>query len=286
MDIDRYRVRHGSRSALKRISPSETGPFPSKQSVGAALSAGLKRLDKLQERLYASDRYALLLIFQGMDAAGKDSAISHVLSGVNPQGTEVQAFKPPSDEELAHDFLWRAARALPARGRIGIFNRSYYEDVVTVRVHPELVAKRRLPADRVSSHLWRERFADIEAFERHLDRSGTVVRKFFLHVSRAKQRERLLNRLDDPGKRWKFSMSDLKEREKWPKHQAAYGEAIAATSHKHAPWYVIPADHKWFAHALIAEVLVQTLQELDMSLPTGPIRGPREMARARRLLAR
>jgi PPK2 family polyphosphate:nucleotide phosphotransferase len=221
-----------------------------------------------------------------MDGAGKDSAIKHVLSGVNPQGTEVHSFRQPSAEELSHDFLWRAAKVLPARGRIGIFNRSYYEDVVTVRVHPELVDARRLPAPLVTKDLWKERFEDINAFERHLTRSGTVVRKFFLHLSRKKQAERLLERLDKPAKHWKFNPGDLVERGRWKQYLAVWGEAIAATSHGHAPWYVVPADHKWFAQALIAEVIVEALAEIDLSLPPIPASVERQMALARRELMR
>jgi PPK2 family polyphosphate:nucleotide phosphotransferase len=250
------------------------------------LEAGLAKLDALQERLYANDRYALLLVFQGMDAAGKDSAIKHVLSGLNPQGTEVRAFKQPSSEELAHDFLWRAARALPARGRIGIFNRSYYEDVVVVRVHPEFVGARRLPEALVTPRLWEERYDDITAFERHLTRNGTVVRKFFLHVSRDKQSDRLLERMDDPAKYWKFSLGDLVERDHWKRYRSAWADALAATSHAHAPWYVVPADHKWFAHAVIAEVIVQALEGLDLSLPKLTPQQRRELTRAKRILKR
>ena len=202
-----------------------------------------------------------------MDASGKDSAITHVMSGVNPLGTEVHAFKQPSSEELAHDFLWRAAKVLPARGRIGLFNRSYYEDVIVVRVHPDLLRTQKLPAERITPGIWEERLEDINAFERHLWRNGTTVRKFFLHVSRAEQRRRLLERLDDPAKNWKFSAGDLPERRKWKAYHAAYEKALAATSTRHAPWYVIPADHKWFAHALIADIIVDALDGLDLSFP-------------------
>ena len=284
MHLDRYRVRHGDRRALERIDPRDTPGFSRKTDALARLEAGLARLDALQERLYASDRYALLLIFQGLDAAGKDSAIKHVLSGVNPQGTEVRAFKVPSTEELAHDFLWRAAKALPGRGRIGIFNRSYYEDVLVVRVHDQLLADRKLPADRVTSAIWNERFEDITAFERHLDRNATIVRKFFLHVSKKEQRTRLLARLEDPAKHWKFSMGDLAERDLWPRYRRAYANALAATSYPHAPWYVIPADHKWFAHLVIAEVIIDTLASLDLSLPKPDKAMRREIQAARRRL--
>lgn len=286
MRLDRYRVRHGDRRALDRIDPRDTGGFSRKTDALARLEGGLARLDALQERLYASDRYSLLLIFQGLDAAGKDSAIKHVLSGINPQGTEVRAFKVPSTEELAHDFLWRAAKALPGRGRIGIFNRSYYEDVLVVRVHDRLLANRKLPDDRLTPEIWEERFDDIRAFERHLDRSATIVRKFFLHVSKKEQRDRLLARLDDPAKHWKFSIADLAERDLWPRYRRAYAEAIAATSRTHAPWYVVPADHKWFAHLVIAEAVIETLEGLDLSLPKPDRATRRQIELARKRLSR
>jgi PPK2 family polyphosphate:nucleotide phosphotransferase len=286
MNIDRYRIRHGDASALRRISPADMGPFKDKEGAHKPLRTGLKRIDALQRQLYANDRYSVLLVFQGMDAAGKDSAISHVLSGVNPQGTEVHSFKRPSDEELSHDFLWRAVKALPARGRIGIFNRSYYEDVGVVRVHPKLVAARRLPADRVTKHIWRHRFEDIETFERHLSRSGTIVCKFFLHVSREKQRERLLKRIADASKHWKFDAQDLVERGNWRKYQTAYGEAIAATSHAHAPWYIVPADHKWFTRLLVSEIIVRTLSELTLTVPPVGLAERRQLDAAARALQR
>jgi len=286
MRIDRFRVRHGDGRALKRLHPDSTGPFRDKAAATGRLTAALERIDGLQERLYASDRYALLLVFQGMDAAGKDSAIKHVLATANPQGTEVHAFKQPSAEELGHDFLWRAVKALPARGRIGIFNRSYYEDVVVVRVHPEFLAGQHLPPALVTSRLWNDRYEDINAFERHLARSGTVVLKFFLHVSRKEQARRLIERLDDPAKHWKFSIGDLAERSRWKDYRDAYARAIAATSHRHAPWYVVPADQKWFAHALIAEVVAETLEGLDLSLPKFGPDLARGVARARRTLTR
>jgi PPK2 family polyphosphate:nucleotide phosphotransferase len=286
MPVGRYRIAPRDTGALGRIRPADTGRFGASDDADAALEADIGRLDALQERLYAQGRYALLIVFQGMDAAGKDSAIKHVLSGVNPQGTEVHSFKQPSAEELSHDFLWRAATVLPARGRIGIFNRSYYEDVATVRVHPEFLAAQHLPAGRVTRTIWHERFEDINAFERHLWRSGTLIVKFFLHVSRRRQSRRLLRRLDDPAKHWKFSPGDIAERRRWRDYQRAYGEAIGATSRRHAPWYVVPADHKWYAHFVIARVLVRTLARLDLSLPAPGPRERREMDRARRELVR
>jgi PPK2 family polyphosphate:nucleotide phosphotransferase len=286
MKIDRYRVAPGDRKALTGHRTDQTGRFRGKDAAVAQLEKGVRRLAKRQELLYAQGRHALLLVFQGMDASGKDSAIGHVMSGVNPLGTEVHAFKQPSSEELAHDYLWRAVKVLPGRGRIGIFNRSYYEEVLVVRVHPALLDAERLPTACLTGHLWRDRLEDIRAFEQHLSRNGTVVRKFFLHVSRKEQRERLLARLDDPTKSWKFAAGDVPERAKWDQYMRAYSDALAATSTKEAPWYVIPADRKWFAHALIAEIIVQTLDELDLaaSPPTGEQK--RAWAKARRQLQR
>jgi PPK2 family polyphosphate:nucleotide phosphotransferase len=225
-------------------------------------------------------------VFQGMDGAGKDHAIRHVMSGVNPQATAVHSFKKPSVEELNHDYLWRIVNALPARGHIGIFNRSHYEEVLAVRVHPNLLRAEKLPPDRDARHLWNHRFDDINAFERHLWRNGTIVRKFFLHVSRTEQARRLLERLDDPAKHWKFSSTDLAEREKWHAYRAAYTEAIAATSQPHAPWFVVPADHKWYTEVVVADVIVHALEELDLSLPTLTAKQRRDLHNARRRLVR
>src|SRR5882672_10830676 len=259
MNVDRFRVRHNDRKALVRHDTGDTGPFTDKDDANAYLEKGLKKLDERQGLLYAQDRYSLLLIFQGMDGAGKDHVIRHVMSGVSPQGTDVHSFKQPSAEELDHDFLWRASKALPERGRIGIFNRSYYEEVLVVRVHPHYLDAEKLPPSLVTKKIWDERFEDINAFEQHLARNGTVIRKFYLHVSRGEQKRRLLQRLDDPAKNWKFSETDVLERDDWDEYRRAYSEALAATSRRHAPWYVVPADHKWFAHALVAEVIVQAL---------------------------
>jgi PPK2 family polyphosphate:nucleotide phosphotransferase len=267
MNVDRFRVRPGDRAALKKHRPDRTVHSGGKQAAIERLQEGIARLRERQELLYAQDRYALLLVFQGMDGAGKDSAIKHVMSGVSPQATEVHSFKAPSSEEQAHDYLWRVNRVLPARGRIGIFNRSHYEEVLVVRVHPHLLDAERLPTDRVTRHIWRQRFKDIKGFERHLFRNGTIIRKFFLHVSRAEQRRRLLARLDDPAKTWKFNPGDVLERAKWEAYMSAYADALAATSRHYAPWYVIPADHKWFAHVLIAEIVVKTLEDLDLAFP-------------------
>ena len=287
MNVDRYRVRMGDRRALARHRPGETGKFRHKHAALEQLRRGIERLEARQELLYARGRHALLLIFQGMDASGKDSAITHVMSGVNPLGTDVHAFKRPSSEELSHDYLWRAVKVLPARGRIGLFNRSYYEEVLVVRVHPELLAPQRLPAGSTAPpDLWEERYEDIVAFERYLRHNGTIVRKFFLHVSRSEQRKRLLERLDDPAKTWKFAAADIPERERWSGYMKAYTDALAATSTKQAPWYVIPADHKWFAHVLIAEIIVEALDSLDLSPPELSAAQKRENAEARRRLNR
>ena len=284
MKTDRFRVRPGDEDALRKHPPDRTPQLDSKDAAAERLQRGIERLRERQDLLYAQDRYALLLVFQGMDGAGKDSAIKHVMSGVSPQSTEVHAFKAPSSEEQDHDYLWRVSRVLPARGRIGIFNRSHYEEVLTVRVHPQILAAEQLPADCVTRHIWRHRFKDINAFERHLFHNGTIIRKFFLHVSRSEQRRRLLQRLDDPTKNWKFRSGDLDDRAKWKEFMSAYAEALAATSRDHAPWYVIPADHKWFAHTLIAEIIVKTLEDLDLSFPRLTASRRRELARARRRL--
>ena len=231
------------------------------------IEANRKRLADFQGKLYAQDRWSLLLIFQGMDAAGKDSAIKSVFDGVNPQGCQVFSFKAPSAQELDHDFLWRTTTSLPERGRIGIFNRSYYEEVLVVRVHPEMLVKQKIPPPLVRRTIWRERFEDISAFERHLARNGTVVIKFFLNVSREEQRQRFLDRLEEPAKNWKFSMDDVAERALWDKYQAAYQEMIRHTSTPVAPWHVVPADHKWFARVVIGSTIVTALDRLDLHYP-------------------
>ena len=286
MNVHRFRVRHNDRKALSRYETGDTGPFHDKAAGIAYLEKGLAQLARRQAQLYAQDRYSLLLVFQGMDAAGKDHAIRHVMSGISPQGVTVHSFKQPSAEELDHDYLWRVARALPERGRIGIFNRSHYEEVVAVRVHPQYLKAEKLPPPLVTKKIWDERFDDINAFERHLARNGTIILKFFLHVSRPEQKRRLLARLDDPAKNWKFSETDVLDRADWNEYQRAYADAIAATSHKHAPWYVVPADHKWFAQAFVADVVVQTLDRLDLSFPALSPAQRRSLARARRTLAR
>jgi PPK2 family polyphosphate:nucleotide phosphotransferase len=251
---------------LKSHKTNEKGGLD-KEKGEKIIEANRKRLADFQEKLYAQDRWSLLLVFQGMDAAGKDSAIKSVFDGVNPQGCEVTAFKQPTSTELDHDFLWRAAIALPERGRIGIFNRSHYEECLVVRVHPEILAKQKLPSKLVTKDIWRERFEDIAAFERHLARNGTVILKFFLNVSKEEQRERFLDRLEQPAKNWKFNMGDIAERELWAKYQAAYQDMIRHTSTHHAPWRIVPADHKWFARVVIGSTIVSALDRLDLHFP-------------------
>jgi PPK2 family polyphosphate:nucleotide phosphotransferase len=263
----RYRVTDGSRFRLKDVSPADTSGLKSKQSAASALKKGVERLAQLQERLYAQDRWSILLIFQALDAAGKDGAIKHVMSGVNPRGCEVHDFKAPSAEELDHDFLWRTSRVLPRRGHVGVFNRSYYEETLVVRIHPEVLRGQKLPATLVTKHLWKERYEDINAFEKYLSRQGVVIRKFFLHVSREEQRQRFLDRLDQPEKSWKFSLGDVKEREHFDDYLKAYEDVIRATATPWAPWYVIPADRKWFARLVISHVVIDTIKALDPTFP-------------------
>src|ERR1700681_3077168 len=251
---------------LKSHKADERGGLD-KDKAEKILDANRKRLNDFQEKLYAQDRWSLLLIFQGMDAAGKDSAIKSIFDGINPQGCEVTSFKLPSTKELDHDFLWRSMIALPERGRIGIFNRSYYEECLVVRVHPEVLAKEKLPARLVTRDIWRDRFEDISAIERYLARNGTVILKFFLNVSREEQRERFLSRLEEPAKNWKFSMADISERAMWAKYQAAYQEVIRHTSTRSAPWHVVPADYKWFARVVIGSTIVSALDRLDLHFP-------------------
>jgi PPK2 family polyphosphate:nucleotide phosphotransferase len=238
-----------------------------KEKAEKILDSNRRRLNDFQEKLYASDRWSLLVILQGMDAAGKDSAIKSIFEGVNPQGCEVTSFKQPSTEELAHDFLWRHVIALPQRGRIGIFNRSYYEECLVTRVHRDLLAREKLPAKLVTKNIWRERFKDICAFEQYLARNGTLILKFFLNISREEQRERFLDRLEEPSKNWKFSMADVAERALWPRYQAAYQDTLRHTSTAAAPWYVVPADHKWFARLVIGSAIVSTLETLNLHFP-------------------
>jgi PPK2 family polyphosphate:nucleotide phosphotransferase len=266
--LDRYRVTDGKGFRLADFDPADTaGRLLTRRQADIMVAADVHRLVALQEKLYAQDEGAVLCVLQAMDAAGKDSTIKHVMSGVNPQGCEVTSFKHPSAEELDHNFLWRYARRTPERGRIGIFNRSYYEEVLVVRVHPELVRAEHIPDGRIDDDFWADRYADINAFERHLTRNGTVILKFFLHLSKEEQRKRFLKRLKDPKKQWKYSPADLVERGFWDAYMNAYEKAIAATSTKHAPWYIVPADHKWVSRSIVARIVTQTIESLDLRYP-------------------
>jgi PPK2 family polyphosphate:nucleotide phosphotransferase len=283
----RYRIDNPRHFRLSDHDPADTnGLEMDKEKAKAILAQDIVRLEQLQELLYAQDRWAVLLIFQAMDAAGKDSAIKHVMSGINPQGCEVHAFKQPTPEDLDHDFLWRAATRLPERGRIGIFNRSYYEETLVVRAHPELLEREKLPPQLLKRHIWRKRFDDINALERHLTQNGTVILKFFLNVSKQEQKRRFLERLDSPAKRWKFSSSDMTERTLWPRYMQAYEAMIRATSTSVAPWYVVPADHKPFTRLVVAAALVEALERLDLSFPKVGQAQLEEMKQLRKALER
>jgi PPK2 family polyphosphate:nucleotide phosphotransferase len=283
---ERYRVDHGERFRLKSVDPDDRAGYESEEHAGDTLAKGIARLAELQDMLYAQDRWAILIVIQAMDAAGKDSVIKHVMSGVNPQGCQVTSFKAPSAEELHHDYLWRVTKSLPENGRIGIFNRSYYEEVLVVRVHPEILAAQKLPPSLVTKNIWQERFKDMRAFEKHLTRNGVVIRKFFLHVSKAEQKRRFLSRLDEPEKNWKFSIGDAAERSHWKAYMSAYEDMIRNTSTPEAPWYVVPADHKWFTHAVVAGAIVHALEGLHLAYPeVGPAR-QKELRAARRALVR
>jgi PPK2 family polyphosphate:nucleotide phosphotransferase len=264
----RFRIDNPAKFRLSDYDPDDSeGLTKDKSEAKAMLAEGIQLLVQLQEKMYADDRWSVLIILQAMDAAGKDSVVEHVMSGLNPQGVQVHSFKQPSAEELDHDFLWRAARNLPERGRIGIFNRSYYEEVLVVRVHPEWLERQKLPKSLNGKDLWQQRFDDICAFERHLARNGTRILKFFLHVSKEEQRKRFLDRIDEPAKRWKFSMADVEERKFWDKYQQAYEDMTRHTSQPEAPWFVVPADHKWFTRMVVAGALVQELQALGVDFP-------------------
>ena len=281
-----YRVTNGRRFRLQDFDAGDSGPFDREDRPRAeeALSTGIEALRELQERLYAQDRWALLLIFQAIDAAGKDGAIKHVMSGINPQGCQVYSFKKPSDEELDHDYLWRCLKALPERGRIGIFNRSYYEELIVVRVHPELLAGQKLPPDLVNQKIWKQRASDICAVERYLSNNGIVIVKLFLNVSKKEQKKRFLERLDQPDKNWKFSAADVRERDHWNAYQDAYAEAIRRTATVHAPWYVVPADRKWFTRIVVAAAMIDALASLDLQYPVVTPAMKRELTRARKEL--
>jgi PPK2 family polyphosphate:nucleotide phosphotransferase len=281
----KYRVDDPDKFRIDEWDSADTGKLDiDKKEAKDLLTEGVERLSDLQERLYAQDRWAMLLIFQAMDAAGKDSVIEHVMKGVNPQGCEVHSFKQPSQEELDHDFMWRTNRRLPERGKIGIFNRSYYEEVLVVRVHPGLLAKEKMPEKLVTKDIWKERFKDIRAFERYLARNGTVILKFFLHVSKEEQKRRFLERIDNPAKNWKFAMGDVEERKLWDDYMAAYEDMIRNTSRPEGPWFVVPADNKWFTRLVVAAEVVEALDGLNLKFPsvTGETRS--ELAKARKIL--
>jgi PPK2 family polyphosphate:nucleotide phosphotransferase len=262
-----YRIDHGKKFRLKDFDPGATAHIHSKDHAKEVLEKGISEMAELQDKLYAQDRWAVLLIFQAMDAAGKDGAIKHVMSGVNPQGCQVYSFKAPSSEDLNHDFLWRTSKCLPERGHIGIFNRSYYEEVLVVRVHSDILKNERIPDELLGKEIWEERFEDIKSFEKYLAHNGVVVRKFFLNVSKTEQKRRFLERLETPEKNWKFSAADVRERECWDDYMTAYEEMISATSTSHSPWYVVPADNKWYTRLVVAAAIVDTLQELKLAYP-------------------
>jgi PPK2 family polyphosphate:nucleotide phosphotransferase len=284
-----YRVTKGKKFRLKDFAPDDKAHFSGDeetcgQEAEELLADGIRHMSDLQELLYAQDRWAVLIVFQAMDAAGKDSAIKHVMSGINPQGCSVHAFKSPSALELNHDFLWRANVALPERGRIGIFNRSYYEEMLVVRVHKEMLKAERIPEELVTKKIWKHRFEDVRAYERYLSRNGVVIRKFFLNVSKGEQRRRFLARLNKPDKHWKFSQADLHEREYWDEYQEAYEEVIRETSSPEAPWYVVPADHKWFTHLVVAGAIIEALDSLRLTEPKLTSEQKKQLGEARKFL--
>jgi PPK2 family polyphosphate:nucleotide phosphotransferase len=286
--VDPYRITKGKGFRLKDIDPGDTRKIKSdrKDEAKQILAQGVEWLAEEQDKLYAQDRWSVLLVFQAMDAAGKDGTIKHVMSGVNPQGCQVFSFKQPSSEDLDHDFLWRYQKCLPERGRIGIFNRSYYEEVLVVRVHEEILARQKLPPRVVSKGIWKERLADIAAFEDYLTRQGTVVLKFFLHVSRKEQKKRFMERLEQPEKNWKFSPADVHERQYWDDYMGAFEDAIRTTATTHAPWFVVPADNKWFTRLVVAAAIVEALEKLDLAYPKIDAEKRKELAAARAALLR
>jgi PPK2 family polyphosphate:nucleotide phosphotransferase len=281
-----YRVTDGKKFRLKDVDPGDTGELKSEDKARAkeALQTGIAALAQLQDILYAQDNWSLLLVFQAMDAAGKDGTIRHVMSGVNPQGCQVFSFKAPTSEDLDHDYLWRCVKALPERGRIGIFNRSYYEETIAVRVHPEFLAGQKIPKECVTKNIWDNRFQDIRAFERYLHRNGTVVLKFFLHVSKKEQQKRFLERLDNPDKNWKFSINDAKGRDFWGDYMEAFEETIRETATENSPWYVVPADNKWFTRVIVAAAIIDTLDSLKLNYPKVSTAKRKELAETKRVL--
>jgi PPK2 family polyphosphate:nucleotide phosphotransferase len=279
-----YRVEDGNSFHLKDFDPADTGAMPTKEHAAAELDLGIERLQDLQTRLYAQSQWALLIILQGLDASGKDSVIKHVMSGLNPQGCEVTSFREPSVEDLAHDFLWRSQRALPLRGRIGIFNRSYYEEVLVVRVHPEMLTEQNIPARLLKGDVWKQRYADIRAHEEHLAKNGIAVRKFFLNVSKNEQRKRFLERLDRPDKNWKFSPHDIQEREHWDEYMHAYEELVRHTSTPESPWYVVPADKKWYTRLVVADAVIHALESPGVDYPKIDAAKRKQMEQTRAIL--
>ena len=279
-----YRIDHGKKFRLKDFDPAATTHIHSKDQGQKLLAQGIVEMAALQDKLYAQDRWGVLLIFQAMDAAGKDGAIKHVMSGVNPQGCQVYSFKAPSPEDLDHDYLWRTSKVLPERGRIGIFNRSYYEEVLIVRVHPPVLKNERLPDSLMGKDIWQTRFEDISNFERYLSHNGIVVRKFFLNISKKEQKRRFLERLDQPEKNWKFSAADIAERQCWNDYMHAYEEMIGATSTKHSPWYVVPADNKWYTRIVVAAAIVDTLNDLKLAYPKVDPEKRKQLAAAKKEL--
>jgi PPK2 family polyphosphate:nucleotide phosphotransferase len=281
-----YRIDHGKNFRLKDFDPAATAGIHSKEEAQKLLDQGIQELSELQDKLYAQDSWALLLMFQGMDAAGKDGAIKHVMSGVNPQGCQVYSFKQPSPEELNHDYLWRSSKVLPERGRIGIFNRSYYEEVLVARVHPEILKNQRIPPSLLGKNVWDQRYEDIRNLEHYLAHNGIVVRKFFLNISKKEQKRRFLERLETPAKNWKFSAADLTVRQSWDDYMKAFEEMIAATSTKHSPWYVVPADNKWYTRLVVAAAVVDSLKELKLAYPSVDAAQRRQLAAAKKELLR
>jgi PPK2 family polyphosphate:nucleotide phosphotransferase len=281
--IEPYRIKHGKKFRLKDFDPADTQGLDLKEEATQFLKDGITRLSDMQQKLYAQNRWALLVVLQGMDSAGKDGVIRHVMSGVNPQSCQVYAFKKPSIEELNHDFLWRAWKVLPNRGEIGLFNRSYYEETLVVRVHPTLLRDERLPPSLVKK-IWKQRFDDINAFEQYLERNGTPVRKIFLNLSKEEQRRRFMARLDEPEKNWKFSEDDVREREHWHDYMRAYEDMIRHTAAPHAPWFVVPADHKWFARVVVASIVIEALESLKLAYPKVDASKKKELESARKLL--
>jgi PPK2 family polyphosphate:nucleotide phosphotransferase len=281
-----YRIDHGKNFRLKDFDPAATAGIHSKEEAQKLLDQGIQELSELQDKLYAQDSWALLLMFQGMDAAGKDGAIKHVMSGVNPQGCQVYSFKQPSPEELNHDYLWRSSKVLPERGRIGIFNRSYYEEVLVARVHPEILKSQRIPPSLLGKNVWDQRYEDIRNLEHYLAHNGIVVRKFFLNISKKEQKRRFLERLGTPSKNWKFSAADLTVRQSWDEYMKAFEEMIDATSTKHSPWYVVPADNKWYTRLVVAAAVVDSLKELKLAYPTVDAAQRKQLAAAKKELLR